>query len=65
MKKQNDQANKEKELPPELAHLDKELVAKIENDIIDQGQQVTFDDIAGLEFAKKCVQELICWYYYY
>lgn len=25
------------------------------------GQVVTFEEIAGLEFAKKCVDELICW----
>lgn len=52
---------KERELPPELAHLDKALVEKIENDIVVRGQKVTFSDIAGLEFAKGCVQELICW----
>jgi SpoVK/Ycf46/Vps4 family AAA+-type ATPase len=53
--------DKERELPPELAHLDKALVEKIENDIVVRGQKVTFSDIAGLEFAKGCVQELICW----
>lgn len=48
-------------LPPELEGYDKELVEKIIADIIDQGQPVSFSDISGLEFAKKCVTELICW----
>lgn len=49
-------------LPPELAHLDRNLVEKIEGDIIHKGQnKIRFADIAGLEFAKKCVMEIICW----
>jgi len=48
-------------LPDELAHLDKQLVEKIEAEIVHRGQPVTFEDIAGLEAAKKCVVELICW----
>lgn len=56
---------KEKEdlppLPPELEGYDRELVEKIIADIIDNGQPVTFKDISGLDFAKKCVTELICW----
>lgn len=49
------------ELPEELAMFDKALVQKVEMEVLDNGQKVTFEDIAGLEFAKKCVQELICW----
>lgn len=49
------------DLPEELAGCEKVLVEKIENEIIHTGQQVTFDDIAGLSFAKKCVTEMICW----
>jgi SpoVK/Ycf46/Vps4 family AAA+-type ATPase len=48
-------------LPPELAHCEKALVEKIESEIVHQGQSITFDEIAGLEFAKKTVDELICW----
>ena len=48
-------------LPPELEHLDKTLVEKIEADIVVRGHSVTFGDIAGLEFAKTCVKEMICW----
>lgn len=49
------------EVPPELAHIDKAILEKIESDIIHNGSNVTFADIAGLDFAKKCVNELICW----
>lgn len=58
---QNKQGSENDGLPPELAHCDKILVEKIEADIIHHGQPVTFADIAGLEFAKECVIETICW----
>jgi hypothetical protein len=49
-------------LPPELAHLDKNIVDKIAADIVHKDQNNTkFADIAGLEWVKKCVNELICW----
>jgi fidgetin-like protein 1 len=51
----------ENDLPGPLKGLDKELVEKIENEILDSGDKVTFDDIAGLEHAKATVQELVCW----
>ena len=49
------------ELPEELQHLDKELVKKIQNEIMESGDTVTFDDIAGLAEAKATVQEVVCW----
>lgn len=49
------------ELPEELQGLDKELVNKIESEIIDDGDPITFDDIAGLRDAKQTVMELVCW----
>jgi SpoVK/Ycf46/Vps4 family AAA+-type ATPase len=49
------------DIPEELQQFDKAIVQKIMSDIVSQGQPITFDDISGLEFAKKCVQELICW----
>lgn len=49
-------------LPPELERFDPELVERVEGDIIQNGAPVEFKDIAGLEFAKKCVTEMICWY---
>ena len=49
------------DLPEALKGLDKELIEKIENEILDSGDIVTFDDIAGLDHAKATVQELVCW----
>jgi hypothetical protein len=48
-------------LPPELEGFDKEIVERVFADIIVQGHPVTFNDISGLDFAKSCVTELICW----
>ena len=54
--------NQAKDLPPELAHLNPQIVEKIEGDILHkEHNKVKFADIAGLEFAKKNVQELIVW----
>jgi SpoVK/Ycf46/Vps4 family AAA+-type ATPase len=55
------QKDEDDELPEELQHLDKELVKKIQNEIMESGDTVTFDDIAGLEDAKATVQEVVCW----
>lgn len=51
----------ENDLPEELQGLDKELIAKIEHEIVDSGESVSFRDIAGLESAKQTVMELVCW----
>lgn len=53
--------NNDQELPEELEHLDAELVRKIENEICDSGDPITFQDIAGLKDAKQTVMELVCW----
>ncbi len=69
-KKENDDKLRRSSLPEELAIFDLDLIDRIEADILsfrgeDNGERksgtVTFDDIAGLDFAKKCVNELICW----
>lgn len=49
------------ELPEALKGLDKELIEKIQNEIMEDGDSITFDDIAGLADAKQTVQELVCW----
>ena len=48
-------------LPEELKGLDKELISKIEMEIVDSGDPVSFADIAGLADAKQTVMELVCW----
>ena len=37
------------------------MVDKIMQEVQQKGDPVTFDQIAGLEFAKKSVIELVCW----
>ena len=41
--------------------MDKELVKKIQNEIMESGDMITFNDIAGLDDAKQTVQEVVCW----
>eukprot|EP00986_Skeletonema_menzelii_P008071 scaffold3310_cov87-Skeletonema_menzelii.AAC.1 len=43
----------------ELHGLEKELVQKIEIAIVDNGQKVTFNDIAGLEDTKKTIKGMV------
>lgn len=43
------------ELPEELKGLNKDLIERIQNDIVDSGEKVTFADIAGLDHAKSTV----------
>ncbi len=57
----NNNNNDDDDLPEELKGLDKELISKIENEIVDSGDPITFADIAGLEDAKQTVLELVCW----
>jgi fidgetin-like protein 1 len=76
----------DEDIDPRLKSCDPELIAKIEMEIVDNGDPITFDDIgsgerdwdqslasfsdlcvllddcaAGLQFAKKCVNELVIW----
>lgn len=60
-KKKDGKDDDEEELPQELQHLEKELVHKIQNEILDNGEAVTFDHIAGLEDAKQVISEVVCW----
>ena len=55
----NNANNEDEELPEELRGLDKELIEKIMNEIVDMGEKVTFDDIAGLKQAKETVNEIV------
>ncbi|KDO27843.1 hypothetical protein SPRG_07116 [Saprolegnia parasitica CBS 223.65] len=51
----------EEDIDPRLKSCDPELISKIELEIVDAGDPISFDDIAGLHFAKKCVNELVIW----
>lgn len=42
-------------------NLDPKMVEMIENEIMEKECKLTWDDIAGLEFAKKTINEIIIW----
>jgi len=42
-------------------NLDPHMVECIENEIMDKNSNVKWDDIAGLEKAKKIINEIIIW----
>jgi hypothetical protein len=44
-----------------LGAVDPKMIEMIENEILDNKGHVTWDDIAGLAFAKKCVLEIVVW----
>jgi ATP-dependent 26S proteasome regulatory subunit len=49
----------DEETPEDLLGLDKELVQMILNEIVDSGEKVTFNDIAGLDGVKTAVYEIV------
>lgn len=55
-KKSGEQAD---HVPEGLQDLDQDLVRLIIKEIVSSGDKVTFIDIAGLEYAKEAVRELI------
>lgn len=46
---------------PEVANVDAALIEIIMNEVLDRSPGVSWDDIAGLEFAKRCVMEAVVW----
>lgn len=51
----------EVDLPEQLKNLEPRMIEMIENEIMDRGDTVSFDDIAGLKFAKQNVIEMVVW----
>ncbi|XAR52000.1 Microtubule-severing ATPase [Bertholletia excelsa] len=49
------------ELPEKLRNIEPRLIEHVSNEIMDRDPNVRWDDIAGLEHAKKCVTEMIIW----
>ncbi|KAK9272382.1 hypothetical protein L1049_002753 [Liquidambar formosana] len=49
------------ELPEKLRNLEPRLIEHISNEIMERDPNVRWDDIAGLEHAKKCVTEMVIW----
>jgi len=51
----------EEEVDPRYKNIDMKMVELIKNEIMDAGDPITWDDIAGLEFAKEMVKEIVVW----
>eukprot|EP00762_Andalucia_godoyi_P007818 ANDGO_01733.mRNA.1 Fidgetin-like protein 1 len=49
------------ELPERLRVLDPRMIELILSEVVDKTPQVSWDDIAGLVFAKQCVKEIVVW----
>ena len=56
---ENAQPPEEEVIEERLKKIDPKMVELIENEIMDHGQTVDWDDIAGLEFVKRTVRELV------
>lgn len=46
---------------PEIPNVEPRLVQLIMNEALDHSPGVDWDDIAGLQFAKRCVMEAVVW----
>lgn len=42
-------------------NIDSKMIELIKNEIMDCGTLITWDDIAGLEFAKNAIKEAVVW----
>ncbi|PSN40339.1 Fidgetin-like protein 1 [Blattella germanica] len=51
----------ETEVDERLKNIDPKMVELIRSEIMDIGTTVTWDDIAGLEYAKATIQEVVVW----
>ncbi|KAF9600345.1 hypothetical protein IFM89_008516 [Coptis chinensis] len=49
------------ELPEKLRNLEPRLLEHVSNEIMDRDPSVHWEDIAGLDHAKKCVTEMVIW----
>ncbi|KAJ1200434.1 hypothetical protein NDU88_004258 [Pleurodeles waltl] len=53
----------EQEFPVDerLKNIEPKMIELIQSEIMDHGPPVTWDDIAGLEFAKATIKEIVVW----
>lgn len=57
----NGENNAENFVDEHLKCLEPKMVELIMNEIMDNGPPVAWDDVAGLEFAKKTIKEIVVW----
>uniref|UniRef100_A0A182Q7N0 AAA+ ATPase domain-containing protein n=1 Tax=Anopheles farauti TaxID=69004 RepID=A0A182Q7N0_9DIPT len=53
--------SQEEELDERLKHIDPKMVELIRSEIMDRFQPLSWDDIAGLEYAKTIIKEAVVW----
>eukprot|EP01012_Entosiphon_sulcatum_P007704 TRINITY_DN13994_c0_g1_i1.p1 TRINITY_DN13994_c0_g1~~TRINITY_DN13994_c0_g1_i1.p1 ORF type:complete len:616 (-),score=108.01 TRINITY_DN13994_c0_g1_i1:8-1855(-) len=53
--------NPDGSVPERLRNIEPRMIEMICNEVVDKSPNVRFDDIAGLVFAKKCVEEAVVW----
>ncbi|XP_033608569.1 fidgetin-like protein 1 isoform X2 [Cryptotermes secundus] len=59
--RQKEWEQNETEVDERLRNIDPKMVELIRSEIMDNRSAVTWDDIAGLEFAKCTIQEVVVW----
>lgn len=59
--KREDDATEAGDRDGALKNVEPKMVELIKNEIMDHGPRVEWDDIAGLEFAKRSVKEMVVW----
>ncbi|XP_055594128.1 fidgetin-like protein 1 [Uranotaenia lowii] len=55
------QDSQEEEVDERLRHIDPKMVELIRSEIMDRFTPLSWDDIAGLEYAKTIIQEAVVW----
>lgn len=62
-----DEINNESDINenPYLKNIDPKMVEMIKNEIIECKNPITWDDIAGLQFAKNTIQVCLVLYFYF
>ncbi|BES96820.1 Vps4 C terminal oligomerisation domain [Nesidiocoris tenuis] len=51
----------DEEVDERLKNIEPRMIELIKNEIMDCGSRITWDDIAGLHFAKTTIQEIVVW----
>lgn len=53
--------NQDEPIDERLKGIDPKMIELINNEIMDTSSSLTWSDIAGLDFAKKTIQEIVVW----
>lgn len=57
----NDRTREDPCVDERLKNIDQKMIELITNEIMDHGPPLSWDDIAGLEFAKSVIKEIVVW----